>query len=376
MKNLGLYIHIPFCKRKCYYCDFISFPNNESVIDDYINAVIAETHLYEDYLKDHTINTLFIGGGTPSILTSGQISRLINGLKQSCNFGLKEATIEVNPETLNEEKLAAYSESGLNRLSIGLQTHDNEILKQIGRRHTFETFLEAYDIAKQYFRNINIDTIFGLPGQTKDSFETTINNIIELSPRHISSYSLKLEPGTRLAETYSGADEDTDRDIYHTSAEMLCCAGYTHYETSNFAKEGFECLHNMKYWLGEEYLGLGVAAHSYIENNVKMRFNNIENLSDYIQKVCSGDKPVNECSELTINDGITEYIMLRLRLMQGISFNDFINRFGVDFKKTFEKPISVSIINGLITQDKSGIYPTLKGFDLQNTLITEFMKII
>lgn len=376
MKNLGLYIHIPFCTRKCYYCDFVSFPELENVFDDYIDAVIAEARLYSDYLKDHEIDTLFIGGGTPSLLSPKQIERLIICLNDVSNFNLKEATIEANPETLDTEKLLTSSNLGINRLSIGLQTHDNEILKHIGRRHTYEKFLEIYETSKKYFNNISIDTIFGLPGQTQDNFMTTIKELIKLSPKHISSYSLKLEPGTKLFDIYDGTDEDIDRGMYHTAAETLAGAGYIHYETSNFAREGYECRHNLKYWLGEEYLGLGVSAHSYIEDETKMRFSNTENLREYLQSVNSGNKPIVQNCKLTSNDELTEYLMLRLRLKRGISFLDYNIRFGGDFLKEFDYPISFSLKYGLITKDGSGIYPTLKGFDLQNTLITEFMKII
>jgi oxygen-independent coproporphyrinogen-3 oxidase len=376
MKPLGLYIHIPFCRRKCHYCDFVSFPGCEALMDDYIGALIAEARLYSDYLKDHTIDTLFIGGGTPSLLSPAQIEKLIKGIKSVCDFGLCEATIEANPETLDEEKLAAYAACGINRLSLGLQTHDNGILKNIGRRHTFEQFLNVYETAGRYFDNINADTIFGLPGQTQSNFMATVGKLIELLPAHVSAYSLKLEECTKLYETYKGADEDTDREMYHAAAAMLCGAGYTHYETSNFARPGFECLHNLKYWTGEEYLGLGVAAHSYITCKYKQRFGNTEDIYEYIKSVEKGEKPAGEISAISENDEITEYIMLRLRLKQGIIFSDFNSRFNLDFEKTFGRPIEFSQSAGLITRDELGIYPTLKGFDLQNTLIGEFLKIL
>jgi oxygen-independent coproporphyrinogen-3 oxidase len=376
MKPLGIYIHIPFCKRKCYYCDFVSFPDKDGLFDNYIDAVITEARLYSGYLKDRTPDTLFIGGGTPSVLSSGQIGRLLNGIKQACNHDFKEATIEANPETLSEEKLSAYSELGVNRLSIGLQTHDDEILRRIGRRHTYGSFLEIFDTAGKFFNNINIDTIFGLPGQTLENYTNTIKEIIRLSPKHVSSYSLNLEPGTKLAEIYSGADEETDRSMYHSAAQTLGRAGYVHYETSNFAKQGFECLHNLKYWLGEEYLGLGVAAHSYIEDKAKIRFNNAIKLSEYLETINGSKKPIEQCCELSDKDELTEYLMLRLRLKQGISFDDFRRSFGKDFLITFSGPVDFSVENGLVVCDECGLYPTLKGFDLQNTLITEFMKII
>ncbi len=376
MKPLGLYIHIPFCRRKCYYCNFVSFPDCEALLDDYIGALTAEARLYSHYLEDHTIDTLFIGGGTPSLLSTAQIEQLISGLTSVCDFRLHEATIEANPETLDEEKLSAYAACGINRLSLGLQTHDNGILSDIGRRHTFEQFLTVYEKAGRYFDNINTDTIFGLPGQTPDNFKTTVDKLIELSPAHVSAYSLKLEQGTRLFETYKGAGEDTDRDMYHTAASMLCGAGYIHYETSNFSRPGFECLHNLKYWTGEEYLGLGVAAHSYITDKCKQRFGNTEDIYEYMQSVEKGEKPTDDISAISENDEIIEYIMLRLRLKQGIVFDDFNSRFHMDFENTFGGPVEFTQTAGLITRDERGVYPTLKGFDLQNTLIVEFMKIL
>lgn len=376
MKPLGLYIHIPFCRRKCYYCNFVSFPDCEALLGDYIGALTAEARLYSDYLKDHTIDTLFIGGGTPSLLSPSQIEKLISGLTSVCDFRLHEATIEANPETLDEEKLSAYAACGINRLSLGLQTHDNGILSDIGRRHTFEQFLTVYEKAGRYFDNINTDTIFGLPGQTLDNFKTTVDRLIELSPAHVSAYSLKLEQGTILYKTYKVAGEDTDREMYHTAASMLCGAGYMHYETSNFSRPGFECLHNLKYWTGEEYLGLGVAAHSYITDKCKQRFSNTEDIYKYIKSVEKGEKPVDDISAISENDEIIEYIMLRLRLKQGIVFDDFNSRFHMDFENTFGGPVEFTQTAGLITRDERGVYPTLKGFDLQNTLIVEFMKIL
>lgn len=376
MEPLGLYIHIPFCKRKCHYCDFVSYPGKDDHIDDYISALISEASLYSDYLNSHNADTIFIGGGTPSLLSSRQIESLFKGVQSSCKFDLKEATIEANPETLDDEKLKIYAELGINRLSIGLQTDDDEILQNIGRRHTYAAFLKAYDNARKYFGNINIDLIFGLPGQTKNIFDSTLDNVLSLKPEHISAYSLKIEPGTKISETFCGADDEADRGMYHMAAEKLKEAGYEHYETSNFARPGFECLHNLKYWTGGEYLGLGAAAHSYIFENEKYRLSNITNLDDYITAIKNRKKPAIERYFLNLNDEKTEYIMLRLRLKRGIVFNEYNSIFNGNFLEEFKKPIAYALNSGLITCDESGIYPTLLGFDLQNFLITEFIKLI
>ncbi len=376
MKPLGIYVHIPFCVRKCHYCDFVSFADMEGLFEPYIDAVIAEAGLYSKYLNDRTADTLFIGGGTPSILPQKLIEKLMRGLRDSFDFRLSEASIEANPESLDEEKLAAYAKRGLGRLSIGLQTHDDEILKRIGRGHTFEGFGRAYETAKKYFDNINIDTIFGLPGQTPEGFIDTILRVINFSPAHVSAYSLKLEEGTKLAQSYKGAEDETDREMYHAAVSLLESAGYEHYETSNFAKKNMRCAHNLKYWRGEEYLGLGVAAHSYLFDDQKQRYENTQSITEYLKAAGEGRKPIAGSTVISEKDEMNEYIMLRLRLREGICFSDFDGRFNSDFKEYFREAIAFSKSNGLITADERGIYPALKGFDLQNTLIYEFMKII
>lgn len=376
MKTLGIYIHIPFCARKCYYCDFVSFPGMEHSFERYIDCLLSEARLYNEYLKNRVIDTLYIGGGTPSLLPPGQIARLISGLADICQFSLKEATIEANPETVDKEKLEVYASCGINRLSLGLQTHEDGILKAVGRRHTFKTFLDAYDSAKEYFSNINIDTIFGLPGQSVKSFETTMRHITGLNPGHVSAYSLKLEPGTALYEAFSGADDETDREMYHTAVKMLESAGCSHYETSNFAKEGMECLHNLKYWTGGEYLGLGVAAHSYIFDGMKYRRGNTDNLDEYFGSVNRGMIPAKQKEIIGEKDEKEEYIMLRLRLKRGIDFSDYEARFKSSFIKEFAEPVSLAENAGLIRKYRNKVIPTLKGFDMQNTLISEFIKIL
>ena len=374
MKPLGLYIHIPFCRRKCYYCDFVSFPNREDVIDAYVGAVIAEARLYGDVLQEHTVDTVFIGGGTPTLLSAPQMERLLVGLREACYWDPSEVTIEANPETLNEEKTACYSHCGVNRLSLGLQTHDDDILAAIGRRHTYQDFITALDTARRYFSNINADTMFALPGQSVRSYTETLQQLIALRIPHISCYALKLEEGTRLAAEFSGTDEDTDRELYHAAARMLTDAGYRHYETSNFALPGCECLHNLKYWTGGEYLGLGVAAHSYLSGETKTRHANTESLEEYIRMVKDGIKPIAHTDMLTDMDELTEYLMLHLRLEGGINAVDFALRFGGDFFKQFAQSIETVQKAGLIHINADGIYPTLKGFDLQNMLIGEFIS--
>lgn len=371
MRSLGIYVHIPFCTRKCYYCSFISYPCMEHRFGQYVLAVINEAYQYKKLLKECVVDTVFIGGGTPSVLESSHIAKLVNGLKKAFKFEVKEFSIEANPETLTAEKIYDYEKIGINRISIGLQTHDDKILKRIGRRHTWNDFVKAYDIAKSEFGNISIDTIFGLPGQTVNNFLDTVNRIASIKPQHISAYSLDVESSTKLAKTFLGADESADRAMYHGAIKTLEKLKYIHYETSNFALHGFECMHNIKYWTGAEYLGLGCAAHSLIDN---VRFSNIESIDGYLKAVGNGCSPIAAKKRIEHAERECEYIMLRLRLATGIDFKDYSSRFNKDFALQYKKAIDITKSAGLIHIDKKSIRPTIKGFDLQNALICEFIK--
>lgn len=374
MRPLGLYIHIPFCLRKCAYCNFVSYPDMATQFGRYIEAVLTEAMLYAHWADDRVVDTVFIGGGTPSLLDITQVETLISGLRHVFNWQPTEFTIEANPETLTEDKLKAYAELGINRISIGLQTHDDNLLSRIGRCHTFAAFEKAYTYASRFFHNISIDTMFSLPGQSTESYSETIRRVIALAPQHVSSYALKIEEGTPLAQSFAEADEDEDRAMCHGAAELLGSAGYMHYETSNFAKPEFECRHNLKYWTGGEYLGLGAAAHSYIDQSGLRRLGNAKDLERYIEMAEQGKRPLASKSALSGSDRQTEYIMLRLRLKSGISFEDYRLLSGSNFERTFFDEIARTKKAGLITADASGIYPTQKGYDLQNTLIGEFIK--
>ncbi len=376
MKALGLYVHIPFCTRKCAYCDFVSFPGCEYLIDSYIEAVIAEARLYEETLSVRRVDSVFIGGGTPSLLSHAQFEKLITGLAAYGNWDAPEVTVEANPETLDTEKLAAYAACGVNRISIGLQTHENAILKRIGRGHTWEMFLKAFKKADECFGNINIDTIFGLPGQTLEGYVETMKRVISLSPKHVSAYALKVEPRTPLARAFSGADEDLDRAMYHTGIEMLDASGRKQYETSNFALSGYECRHNLKYWTGCEYLGLGVASHSCLRMDEPVRFSNTMDLGMYLSRAGKGWRPVVHSQVVSPDEDKAEYIMLRLRLNRGLSYCDYQDRFKKDFRTEFAYAIEKVERAGLIIKSRDGISPTIRGFDLQNALIGEFIKII
>lgn len=374
MNPLGLYIHIPFCKRKCAYCDFVSYPGCETEMDHYIDNVTGEARLYADALFSRQVDTVFIGGGTPSLLRPEQFVKLVEGLKANCNWDPVEFTVEANPETLDAAKLAAYADCGVNRISIGLQTHDDDILARIGRRHTWEVFLRAYEEASRHFNNINTDTIFGLPRQTLQSYLETLRRVIALGKKHISSYALKLEAGTPLAAEYIGAEEDLDREMYHAGIRALENAGLLQYETSNFAVPGYECRHNLKYWTGAEYLGLGVAAYSMLKECRTVRFGNVHSLKDYARMVEEGCKPVRETEDISLQDEKDEYIMLRLRLKRGIDFSEYYAKFNENFIEAFGEPILSCIRDGLLIRTQSGVSATTKGFDLQNSLIGKFIN--
>lgn len=284
-RELELYIHIPFCAKKCAYCDFLSGPADEQTVADYVTALRKEIESYKESAKNYEVTTVFFGGGTPSLLSGEQMAELMNAIKDT--FMLKEEaeiTMEANPGTVTESNLSAYKEAGINRISFGLQSVKDEELRMLGRIHTFEEFLESYDMARKAgFHNINVDLISAIPGQTLTSWEETLRTVIELQPEHISAYSLIVEEGTTFAKLYGEGcekeellpDEDEERRIYERTEEMLKEAGYHRYEISNYAKDGYECRHNLGYWERKEYLGLGLGASSLLNET---RFHNTEHM--------------------------------------------------------------------------------------------------
>ena len=286
MKKLGIYIHIPFCKKKCHYCDFISFAGKQELIEQYINSLKREIENYKTNKKEYLIETIYFGGGTPSYIASKYIIGILQELKQKFNISKNaEITIEANPGTVDEQKLYDYYNAGINRISFGLQSTKSELLKLVGRIHTYSSFLDAYNLARKVgFKNINVDLMIGLPVQTLEDIEKDIEKVIELKPEHISVYSLIVEEGTIIEQKIKNKEiylpsENLERKMYWKVKEKLQENGYQHYEISNFAKKGFESKHNMSCWNQEEYIGFGLAAHSYIDNK---RYSNTENLEDYI----------------------------------------------------------------------------------------------
>lgn len=376
MKEIGIYIHIPFCIKKCKYCDFISFENKFDCVDKYINSLISTI---ENCNEEVMVDTIYFGGGTPSSIDSKYIIKILDELKRKFNIkNDAEITIEINPGTINEEKLIDYKNAGINRISIGLQSTNNNILKTIGRIHTYEQFLDAYKLVKkQGFNNINVDLMLALPTQTMEDLKESLNNVIKLNPNHISLYSLILEEGTILKkEILEGKlkllDEESEREMYHITKNILEKNGYNHYEISNFAKNGFESKHNLNCWNQKEYLGFGVASHSYFNNK---RFSNVENLNEYLKNIENKEYEKNIIihEEQNRETKAKEFMMIGLRKIEGISISDFEQKFGINPLFYFRFEISILEEEELIEVDLDNIRLTSKGLDLANIVFEKFI---
>lgn len=366
---IGLYLHVPFCVRKCNYCDFCSF--NLSTVDwreEYINRLCDEIYSYRE--RGISVNTIFFGGGTPSLLSPKEFERICDAIKDSfrvlpeCEF-----TVEANPKTLDSEKLATFVKCGVNRLSIGLQSiHENE-MKILGRIHSYEDFVEIYHLAREHgINNINVDLMYGIPEQTMESFGQTLDTVLTLRPDHISLYGLILEEGTPFYERRNSLplpSEDHECDMYYLAAERLREVGYSHYEISNYALDGRQCQHNLKYWRCEEYIGLGLAAYSYFDGR---RFGNSDDPSVYLGKDC-----VDYVLDEDEADESFEYVMLRLRLAEGFSLTDYKARFGEDFLASRRELIDSYLKAGYISLGDDRIALTERGFYVSNSILTELI---
>lgn len=379
--EIGIYIHIPFCMKKCFYCDFVSYANKEDMIEKYIKALEKEIKIKAEENKLLKINTIYIGGGTPSFIDSKHIVYIINAIKESFNVKENaEITIEVNPGTVTKNKLEDYIKCGINRISIGLQTTNNELLKQIGRIHTYEQFLETYNLIRMVgFNNINVDLMLALPNQTIKDLEDSLNKVIMLKPEHISVYSLILEEKTKLYDLVESGklellDESIERNMYWKVKNILEQNGYKHYEISNFAKQGYESKHNLNCWNQEEYLGMGVAAHSYLNNK---RYSNTENLEQYINKLLDEEGIKNDIvtvhEEQTLEDKQKEYMLLGLRKIEGVKISDFKNKFVQNPIYIFRKELDKLVKEDLIQVEDNNIKLTKKGLDLANLVFEEFV---
>jgi len=354
----GIYIHVPFCKSKCYYCDFVSFEKNYDH-EKYIERLLREINFSRE-IKNINIKSIYIGGGTPSLIKH----ELINKILREINFdkSCTEISIESNPESLNQEKLIAYKSYGINRLSIGLQATQDYLLKKIGRCHNFEMFLKKYELARKYFNNINLDLIFGLPDQNLKTWNKSLDYIYKLEPEHVSTYSLTLEKkNNKLAEP----DEKLERSMYYLARKKLN-KKYMQYEISNFARnKNFECMHNKIYWTLENYLGFGISAHSFFNN---MRWRNTCDFKKYFFENIKRD--IIFCTKQNL---IEEFIFLGMRMTHGINKKKFRNKFGIDIHDLYNKQILRLEQDGLISQNKNNIFLTNFGIDISNYVLSNFI---
>ena len=409
-RELELYIHSPFCARKCSYCDFLSFAAPERVYREYMDKLIEEICGQGPNFQEYRVSTIFVGGGTPSILPADLIMELFATLSENFDIALDaEVTLEANPGTLTMEKLEVYRQSGINRLSIGLQSADDKELKYLGRIHSYDSFLKSYQRARQAgFKNINVDLMSALPGQDVHSWRTTLKKVMMLKPEHISAYSLIIEEGTPFFERFgepeckkgllSGGqqenskkpetasevaaraavmtlpdlpDEDTDREMYHLTKEMMAAQGYERYEISNYAKKGYECRHNTGYWTGVEYLGLGLGASSYTYG---YRYHNTEDLQEYLSlNLYEGGAAARDIEELSLEDKMEEFMFVGLRMMKGVSGSEFLERFGLNMWNVYGDVLKKLEQQGLIEVEAPMVRLTERGIDVSNVVLSEFL---
>lgn len=386
MKEIGIYIHIPFCKRKCFYCDFCSFECDKSIHKNYTEALINEIRAFKiDSKKDAElyydtnliVKTLYFGGGTPSYIDEDYIEKIMNELKSKYKFSQDiEATIEVNPGTGSYQKIKRYKEIGFNRISIGLQSTNDRLLNLIGRIHSYDEFEETYRIAREVgFKNINVDLMIGLPTQTLEDVKESLNKIIQKNPEHISVYSLILEENTKLKEIIESKklelpDENLERKMYWLVKNTLEKYRYKQYEISNFSKVGYESKHNTDCWKQKEYLAFGLAAHSYIDD---VRYSNTCDLSKYIQDNINmhNNKEVEEIQDKQIK--MNEFVILGLRMTNGFSIKDFEKKFGEKFEEKYKNQIDKLVKMELIQFKNNNISLSKKGIDFANIVWSEFV---
>ena len=384
--ELGIYIHIPFCKQKCYYCDFVSFVNKEKFIKKYVQALKKEIESYD--LSKYNVTTIYIGGGTPSVIPSEEIGSILDKISEKIknnktNWNDIEITIEVNPGAVDKEKLEGYIKSGINRLSIGLQSTNNELLKEIGRIHTVEQFLSTYNLVREVgFENINIDLMIGLPNQRIDDVKHSLNEVIKLNPTHISVYSLIVEEGTRIEELINSnklklPDEELERQMYWYVKNTLELNGYTHYEISNFAKENKESKHNLNCWEQKEYIGFGCAAYSYLDG---IRYGNTSDIKKYIDVQDFTNKEELEKNKIRIIDEIQsledkekEYMLLGLRKTEGVAIQKFKEKYTQNPIFLFREQLEKLVNENLLVIDGDYIRLTNKGLDFANSVWEEFI---
>lgn len=371
-KPLELYVHIPFCIRKCAYCDFVSGPGTKAMQKEYEEALLAEINAAEEAAEREVI-TVFFGGGTPSAVEAGMLARVMEKLRSKYVFSEDaEITLEANPGTLDVEKLKCYRKSGFNRISIGCQSVHDEELRRLGRIHTFAEFQESFALARDAgFANINVDLMSGLPEQSEKKWEESLRTIAELSPEHISAYSLIVEPGTPFAEQKLDLpDEDTEREMYARTAEILAEYGFFQYEISNYAKPGFACRHNIGYWKRTDYLGFGPSAASLFGNR---RWTNTADRSLYL-KACGALEKIREDEEiLSQQDAMEEFMFLGLRMTQGISTAEFEEQFGKEIHAVYGGVLKKYEAMHLLQEHSGRLALTRDGISVSNVILADFL---
>ena len=377
----GIYIHIPFCVKKCAYCDFVSLEGDTSQKQRYLAALLREIELSGKEYSDRAFDTVFIGGGTPSTLPDEAVSEILAAIRQHFRLADNpEISIEVNPNTASLDKLIEYKAAGANRISIGLQSANDNLLKKIGRIHSFADFQETLTQAKQAgFTDINVDIMYGLPNQTVDDYLETIRLVANAEVPHVSAYSLILEEGTRLFDAVNKheitlPDKEAEFEMHTVGKEYLLKLGYQRYEISNYAKNGHECRHNLKYWDMGDYIGVGLNAHSAIRAGDKLiRYYNTSDLDKYYSLIESNMLPIEHKEAVPTQEEMFEFFMLGLRKTSGVKAADFQNRFGVSPFEIFNDAINKNAKKGFLCYDNSSIWLTDTGLDMQNQVLTDFM---
>ncbi len=375
-KTLGLYLHIPFCIKKCNYCDFYSFaPSDDEAVERYVSAMMLQMEDISEACRGHVVDTVYFGGGTPSLLKAKQFSRLMDSIRR--NFKLSrdaEITAEANPGTVDKKYLKAWRKLGINRLSLGMQSMNDGELNTLGRIHSPEDFESAFESARDAgFTNISVDIMYGLPGQTMKSLADTLRHAVMMDPDHISLYCLKIEEGTpffAMRDTLDIPDDDTEYDMYMKSVDFLATRGYERYEMSNFAREGKYSRHNMKYWNCDEYIGIGASAHSYFGGERYSVIRNAESYINGLEVLESGINIIDESRFIRYEESMNEYVMLRMRLDAGVDMNVFEERFGVDFYKKFGHLLEEYIEGGFVRRIGDSYSFTSKGMFVSNYILS------
>lgn len=379
--NLKLYIHIPFCVRKCNYCDFLSFAADDSVKQKYVDALTEQIEEESILAKKNgyygSVTSVYIGGGTPSCLSGDAIAAIMQKAYECFEIDEQsENTIEINPGTVTADKLKIYKAAGINRISIGMQSTIDKELKELGRIHDYKTFVSCYETVRQAgFDNVNVDVMTALPGQNEELLLTTLNRVIKLQPEHISAYSLIVEENTPFYEKYGDIEgpvigEKLERKLYTLTTKVLNEAGYEHYEISNYAKSGYASRHNCGYWDRSCYIGLGLGASSLIRGDIDNRIRNTSDMDIYL----SDPMKKEEQSSVDKDEAMDEYVILGLRMMKGVCDRDFYEEFNVHLADVYDKTINKYINDGLLRKIEDNIALTDKGIDYGNYVFSGFLR--